>query len=370
MDILPQPGLLFTLAAFIGVIGLLVFIHEFGHYGMARLFGIKVDTFAVGFGREVVGFTDRRGTRWKIGWLPLGGYAKFAGDMNAASQPDPALAALPASERAALFQFRPVWQRALVVAAGPAINFAFAVLVFAALFMTAGHEYTPPVVGQVQAGSAAAAAGLRPGDRIVAVDGKTARRFEDVVREVRMSTGEPMTFRIKRGAAQREIAVTPRLVTGVDRFGQEYTIGRLGVASGQAVVERRGLFPAIGYGAIEVVNITRAMWDGLVQIATGRRDIAELGGPVKIAQFSGQAASLGLLSYVTLIALISINLGFINLLPIPMLDGGHLLLYAVEGARRRPLNPRVQEWAFMSGFALLMTLMLFLTWNDIAGLIG
>lgn len=370
MDAIAQPGLLFTLATFAVVIGTLVFIHEFGHYGMARLLGIKVEAFAVGFGREVLGFTDRRGTRWKLGWLPLGGYAKFAGDMNAASQPDPVLAALPVAERADYFQFRPLWQRALVVAAGPAINFLFAILLFAGFFMTWGQQYTPPVVGQVQAGSAAAAAGLRPGDRILTVDGKTARRFEDVVREVRMSTGEPMRFEVMRGGAERAINVRPRMVNGIDRFGNRYTIGRLGVASGAPVVERRGPVEAVGYAALEVASITRAMVDGLAQVVSGRRDVAELGGPIKIAQFSGQSAALGLASFVTFVALISINLGFINLLPIPMLDGGHLLLYAVEGMRRRPLNPRVQEWAFMSGFALLLTLMLFLTWNDVAGLIG
>lgn len=369
MDI-SQPGLLFTLGTFAVVIGTLVFVHEFGHYGMARLFGIKVDTFSVGFGREVVGFTDRRGTRWKLGWLPLGGYAKFAGDMNAASQPDPALAALPQSEKAELFQFRPAWQRALVVAAGPLINFLFAILIFAAFFMTAGHEYTPPVVGQVQAGSAAAVGGLQPGDRIIEIDGKAARRFEDVVREVRMNTGTPMEVVVERAGAERQLTVTPKLLSGIDYFGNRYTIGRIGVAGGRPVVEQRGPLEAIGYAVLEVGTITRAMWDGLVQVVTGRRDIAELGGPVKIAQFSGQSAALGLDSFVTFIALISINLGFINLLPIPMLDGGHLLLYAVEAVRRRPLNPKVQEWAFMSGFALLMTLMIFLTWQDLAGLFG
>ncbi|QMW24006.1 RIP metalloprotease RseP [Sandaracinobacteroides saxicola] len=361
-----NPGLLFSLAAFAVVIGVLVFVHEFGHYGVARLFGIKVDTFAVGFGREVLGWTDRAGTRWKLGWLPLGGYAKFAGDMNAASQPDPALAALPEDERAALFQFRPLWQRAAVVAAGPAINFLFAILLFTVFFMTWGHEYTPPVVGGVAAESPAAKAGLRAGDRIVAVDGDDVERFEDLVRVVRMNTGTPLSLTVERGTDRLTLRATPRIISGKDRFGSHYSVGMLGMASGRPVVVRRWPVDATVHAVKEVRNITVAMAEGLHQVVTGRRDLTELGGPIKIAQFSGQSAALGLQAFVTFIALISINLGFMNLLPIPMLDGGHLLLYAVEGVRRRPLNPKIQEWAFMSGFALLLTLMLVLTWNDLA----
>ena len=366
METLAQPGILFTLAAFALVIGVLVFVHEYGHYGMARLFGIKVDTFAVGFGREIAGWTDRRGTRWKLGWLPLGGYAKFAGDMNAASQPDPALEALPDAEKAELFQFRPLWQRALVVAAGPAINFLFAILLFAAFFMTYGHQYTPPVAGEVRAGTPAAEAGIRSGDRFVSLDGQGVARFEDMIRIISINPGQPVELVIERDGDRIEKTVTPKIIREEDRFGNSYTRGILGISSGQAVVERRGPVSAVRHAVVETWNTVRMMADTLAQIITGRRAIDELGGPIKIAQFSGQSASLGLPSLIGFIALISINLGFMNLLPIPMLDGGHLFLYALEGIRRRPLNPRVQEWAFMSGFALLMSLMLFLTWNDLA----
>lgn len=366
METLAQPSILFTLAAFALVIGVLVFVHEYGHYGMARLFGIKVDTFAVGFGREILGWTDRNGTRWKLGWLPLGGYAKFAGDMNAASQPDPELDRLPEAEKADLFQFRPLYQRALVVAAGPMINFAFAILLFAAFFMTYGQQYTPPVAGEVRAGTPAAMAGIKPGDRFVSLDGQEVDRFEDMMRIISINPGQPVVIVMERGSQTLEKTVTPKIIDEQDRFGNSYTRGMLGISSGAPVTERHGPISALGFAVQETWSTVKMMAATMVQVVTGRRAIDELGGPIKIAQFSGQSASLGLPALIGFIALVSINLGFINLLPIPMLDGGHLFLYALEGIRRRPLNPKVQEWAFMSGFALLMSLMLFLTWNDLA----
>lgn len=366
MDAVAEPGIAVSALAFIVVLGILVFVHEFGHYGMARLFGIRVEVFSVGFGREILGFTDRRGTRWKIGWIPLGGYAKFAGDLNAASQPDPALVALPPEERAALFQFRPVWQRALVVAAGPGINFLFAILLFAAFFMTFGHQFTPPVAGKVMEGSPAAAAGLRAGDRVREIDGRRVDRFEDMVRIVALRPGEPITVVVERGAETLRLVATPGTRTEVDRFGNRYVKGRLGIESGPPVVERRGPVSALVWAVDETVQITRLMGETLVQVVTGRRALDELGGPLKIAQFAGQSASLGLASFISFVALVSINLGFVNLLPIPALDGGHLLLYAAEAVRRRPLEPRLQEIAFLSGFILILSLMLLLTMNDLA----
>lgn len=366
METLASPGLLYTVAVFAIVIGLLVFVHEFGHYGVARLFGIRVETFAVGFGPEIIGWTDGNGTRWKLGAIPMGGYAKFAGDANGASQPDPSLADRMAPEdRADLFHFRPLWQRALVVAAGPAINFLFAILIFTVFFMTYGHQITPPVIGQVMPGSPAQQAGLQPGDRMLAVGGASVERFEDVARVITINPGTPLEIEVERGAQMKTIAVTPKVVESEDRFGNEFRHGVLGVASGDLVVVRHGPVQALRWAVVETIDTTRMMWDTILQVITGHRNVAELGGPVKIAQFSGQSATMGLPALISFIALVSINLGFINLLPIPMLDGGHLFLYALEGIRRRPLDPRVQEWAFMSGFALLMSLMLFLTWNDL-----
>jgi regulator of sigma E protease len=366
METLASPGLLFTLAIFALVIGILVFVHEFGHYYVARLFNIKVEAFAVGFGREIIGWTDRNGTRWKLGWIPMGGYAKFAGDANAASQPDYAQdATLPPEERQNLFHNRPLWQKSLVVIAGPAINFLFAILIFAVFFMTYGHQITPPVVGQVIPGAPAAMAGLQPGDRVLRIDGKSVQRFEDVSRFVAINPGTPMVLDLERDGKPVELVVTPRVIHEQDRFGNKYTRGQIGFVSGELIVVRHGPVQALRWAVIETWGVVQMMWDTLAQIITGRRAIADLGGPIKIAQFSGQSASLGLPALISFIALISINLGFINLLPIPMLDGGHLFLYALEGVRRRPLNPKVQEWAFMSGFALLMSLMLVLTWHDL-----
>jgi len=361
-----QPGFLFTLAAFVVVIGVLVFIHESGHYLAARVFGIKADTFSIGFGREIAGWTDRRGTRWKIGALPLGGYVKFAGDLNAASEPDPAAEKLSSEEYAKTFQAKPMWQRAMVIFAGPMTNFLFAVVIFAVFFMTYGHAFTPAIINGIAPGSPAAMAGLRAGDKIVALDGQAVERFEDVVRVVTINPGTPIDTRIMRGDVEMHMMITPKVVAETDRFGNSYTRGLLGVASAGRIVERRSPIAAMYFAVEETWLLTRTMADTLVQVVTGRRAVNELGGPLKIAQFTGQQATLGLPNLIQFMALISINLGFINLLPIPMLDGGHLFLYAVEAVRRRPLEAKVQEWAFMSGFAALVTLMLFLTWNDLA----
>ncbi len=370
MATLPQPGILVTLATFAVVIGVLVFIHEMGHYLAGRLFRVKADAFSIGFGAEIAGWTDARGTRWKIGAFPLGGYVKFAGDADATSQPGPVAADVTPAERAAMFQFRPLWQRALIILAGPLTNFAFAVVVFTSFFMLYGHAVTPPVVTRVVAGSPAAQAGLRVGDRIVALDHVRVDRFEDIVRAVTVSTGAPIAADVVRAGHPLALTITPRVVSATDRFGNRYSQGMLGIASGGRVLAPRGPVAAFGDALVEVGDLTRTMAGGIVQIVTGRRSADELGGPIKIAQLSGQQAVLGLPNLIEFMALISINLGFINLLPVPMLDGGHLFLYAIEAVRRRPLAPKLQELAFMSGFAALMSLMVFLTWHDLAGLLG
>lgn len=363
---LAQPGFLFSVAAFIVVIGILVFVHEFGHYIVGRWFGVRAEAFSIGFGKELFGWTDKRGTRWKVGALPLGGYVKFAGDLNAASQPDPELDKLPVGERAGYFQFRPVWQRALIILAGPVTNFLFAIAIFAVFFVAIGQRYTPAVIDTVVPASPAAAAGLRPGDRIERINGEGIERFEDIIQRAAVNAGEPMRMELRRGGRDLTLIVTPRVIAERDRFGNEYKRGLIGIANGKPIVERRSPIAAVWYAGREVVLLTRRMADTLVQVITGRRAVKELGGPIKIAQFSGQQASLGVLNLVEFMALVSINLGFMNLLPVPMLDGGHLFLYAVEAARRRPLGKRFQEWAFMSGFALVVSLMVILTWHDLA----
>ena len=366
-DLLPQPGILFTLATYILMVAILVVVHEGGHYLAGRFFGVKIDAFAFGFGRELFGFNDRRGTRWRFNLVPLGGYVKFTGDMNAASQPDPAISALPTAEREALFLFKPLWQRAIIVAAGPLINFAFAILILAGVYLALGHPSTPPVVSAVLPGGPAATAGIAPGDRIIAVDGSSVARFEDIASAAMISSGSPMQVEFARDGVVRSVVITPRIVESVDRFGGVVRHGRLGIArSGEQVVDRVGPFAALRYGAVDTWGITVSIARTLRQIVMGERSLDELGGPIKTGQVTGQQASLGVLSFIVFMAFFSINLGFINLVPIPMLDGGHLLLYAVEAVRRQPIGAKVQEWAFMSGFAAIMTLMVVLTWNDLS----
>ncbi|MGC6399573.1 M50 family metallopeptidase [Sphingomonas sp. FW199] len=374
-----SPGFLFYLIGFALVIGPLVFLHELGHYAAGRWFGVKAEAFSIGFGKEIAGFTDRRGTRWKFGWVPLGGYVKFAGDMNPAGQPSPEWLALPPEARAETFQAKPVWQRAIIVAAGPVTNFVIAVLILGALATFVGVERTPPVVGAVVEGSPAAQAGLQVGDRMTALNGRAVSSFGDVAAYVQLRPGERISLSIDRGGQ----ALTLPLTTGVqrmrDRFGNEHRIGQLGVISAGLVYEPVSLIEAPLTGVVLAAKQLRGMVDGIGQIITGKRPIDELGGPLRIAKISGEQLSLGWRDVVILIAIISINLGFINLLPVPMLDGGHLMFYAAEAVRGRPVNPAVMDWSFRAGLVSLLTLVLVVTFNDLgafgvwrglAGLIG
>jgi regulator of sigma E protease len=370
---LNNPSFAFTVLAFLLVIGPLIFVHELGHYFAGRWFGVKADTFSIGFGREITGWTDKRGTRWKVGWLPLGGYVKFAGDMNPASTPSDEWLSLPAAERAQTFQVKKVWQRFIIVLAGPATNFLFAILVFIALFAAYGQPRTPPVIGSVEARSAAQAAGFQIGDRILAIDGSRVDRFEDIALYVAIRPEQRMHFEIERRGAPMAIDATPRSLMLRDRFGNETRVGRIGLGRTRAVVvERLGPLQAVGAAFAHTGETVKTMVVTLGQVITGSRSLKEMGGPLKIAQFSGQQASLGWLDFVLFMSMVSINLGFINLLPIPLLDGGHLLFYVVEGVRRKPLRPEAQEWAFRTGLAVLLALMIFVTFNDLAsfGLFG
>jgi regulator of sigma E protease len=368
-----------TVISFLCVIGPLIFVHEYGHYIVGRWCGVHADVFSIGFGREIFGWTDKRGTRWKIGWMPLGGYVKFAGDMNPASQPTVEWMALPPEERARTFQAKTVWQRFLIVLAGPLINFLVAIGIFAAFFAAYGEPRTPAEVAAVAPLSAAQKAGMKAGDTIVAINGQSVERFEDISPIVSIRPNETLSVAIERHGETLTLPVKLDAVTERDRFGNEFRKGQLGiVASGRVIVP---LAPAevVGAALRHTRDIVSMMVETITQVITGRRSVEELGGPLKIAQFSGQQATLGVAALVEFMAMISINLGFINLLPIPLLDGGHLFFYAVEAVRRRPLSPVVQEWAFRSGLALLMGLMLFVTFNDLvsfglwdhlAGLIG
>lgn len=374
-----SPGVLMTILSFMLVIGPLIFIHEMGHYLVGRAFGVKADVFSIGFGREVAGWTDRRGTRWKLAWLPLGGYVKFAGDMSPASQPTAEWLALPPAERNATFQAKPVWQRFLIVLAGPAINFVVAILIFMAILATVGEGRTPSTVAAVAPNSAAARAGIKAGDRVTMIASQGVYRFEDIGDIVRHRAGETLKLDVYRGQRQIHMLVTPELDLQRDRFGNEYRIGLLGIAATGQVTVPLSASELPGAAVRQTLLMTRTMIDTLWQIVSGRRSVRELGGPLQIAKLSGEVATLGWLDFVYFMAAISINLGFMNLLPIPMLDGGHLFFYAIEAVRRKPIAPSAQEWAFRSGLALLMTFMIFVTindlgsfglWQKLAGLIG
>jgi regulator of sigma E protease len=361
-----NPGFLWTVLSFLLLIGPLIFIHELGHYFVGRWFGVKADVFSIGFGRELIGWTDRRGTRWKVAALPLGGYVKFAGDMNPASQASPEWLMLPAEERARTFQAKPVFQRFLIVLAGPMTNLAFALLVFTALNLAYGEFDTPPVIHSIKDRSPAWEAGLRPGDRIAAIDSKTISRFEDIVPQVVLVPGQTLTIDAVRSGQPLRVRATIRELVDNDAFGHVFKRGVLGISPKQSVVVRPGPVQALTGAFADIRQALATSLQGLGQIVTGKRSVKDLGGPLKIAQFSGERASLGWLPFVAFMGIISINLGFINLLPIPMLDGGHLLFYAIEAVRREPLKPEAQEWAFRTGLAALLALMILVTLNDLA----
>ncbi|MDQ3245404.1 MAG: RIP metalloprotease RseP [Pseudomonadota bacterium] len=360
---LSQPPLWFVVIAFIAALGPLIFIHELGHYFVARVFGVGAETFSIGFGPEIGGWTDRRGTRWKVAAIPLGGYVRFVGDADAASTPGKT--PISPEERQRSFHLKPVWQRFLIVLAGPAANFLLAILIFAGFFMAFGVPRTPSVVGQVQPGSVAEQIGLRAGDRIESIAGQDVGSFEDLRRIVSLRPAEQVEIVVEREGRDQAVQAVLGVRDDRDQFGQSYRTGLLGVMPTGRVLEKVAPLELISAATAYTMALTRAMIDGLVQIVTGRRSTDDLGGPLKMAQIAGQQATLGGFEFIQLIALFSINLGFINLLPVPMLDGGHLLFYAIEAVRRRPLSIRAQEWAFRGGLALLLALIVFTTANDL-----
>jgi len=361
---LSQPPVWVILVAFVCALGPLVFVHELGHYLVARWFGVGAETFSIGFGREITGWTDKRGTRWKVGWLPLGGYVKFVGDEHAASAPGD-LDSLTPEEQEQSFHHKAVWKRFLIVLAGPVSNFLLAILIFAIFFASFGVPRTPPVVAEIEPGSAAAGVNIRPGDRILSIGGRETPTFEELRNYVVLRPGEVVTVRLERQHQLHELSVKLGTDIEKDRFGQSYKRGLLGVAPTDVVFEPVSPLQLIPSATTYVFKLTRTMLDALWQIVTGRRSVKELGGPLKIAQVAGQQATLGPIQFVSLLALLSINLGFINLLPVPVLDGGHLLFYGIEAVRRRPVSPEAQDWAFRGGLAFILALLIFTTVNDL-----
>ncbi len=349
-----------TIVSFLVVLGILVSVHEFGHYLAARLCGVHVEAFSIGFGRSLATWRDRQGTEWRLAVLPLGGYVKLHGQ-------EP-LETVSAEERARwipgrAFQEKPIGARAIVVAAGPLANFVLAVLLFAVLFATAGRPVVMPVVNTVVAGSAAASAGLRPGDHIVAIDAAPVRSFADIQRLIETRPDRNLTLSVVRGGRTISLAVH----TGAARVGGTEH-GVLGISGDTASFQRLAPEAAIAAALGESVSVGGATLNGVWQIITTRHGSAELGGPLRIAELSGQVAALGIASFVSFIAVLSINLGLINLLPIPVLDGGHLLFFLAEAVHGRPLSARAQEIGLRAGLALLVCVFVFATWNDLAHL--
>ncbi|MCA1654607.1 MAG: RIP metalloprotease [Sphingomicrobium sp.] len=360
---LHQPPIWFIAIAFLCALGPLVFLHELGHYLAGRLFGVGADSFSIGFGPELAGWTDKRGTRWKLGLLPLGGYVRFTGDADATSRPD--AASLSDEDQARSFHLKPVWQRFLIVLAGPASNFVVAILIFAAFFLSFGMPSSPPVIGQVLAHTSAQSAGLQVGDRIQSIGGRTIDTFDDIKRYVVLRPDQQLVIHFERHGIGQDATVHVGSSVVRDQFGQSARIGLLGVLPADREWHRPPLLTVLPQATIFTFRLTRWMVDGLGQILSGERSVKELGGTLKMAQMAGQQASLGIYEFIELVAVFSINLGFINLLPVPMLDGGHLLFYAVEAVRRRPVSLQAQEWAFRGGLALILALLMFTTFNDL-----
>jgi regulator of sigma E protease len=366
-------GVVGYLIPFIFVLSLVVFFHELGHFLVARWCGVRVMVFSIGFGPEIVGFNDRRGTRWKISAIPLGGFVKFLGDDSAASTPDnAALAKMDSSERAHSFMFQSVAKRAAIVVAGPVANFILAIVIFAVVFMVYGKQTMSARVDAVQPGSAAAAAGFEPGDLVVSIDGHAVDNFAQMQRVVGESAGETLEITVERAGATKILKATPALQEKKDVFGNVRRIGILGIQRSPAPEDLKSqpvaLPQAVWLGVQESWDVVDQTLSYVGGVIIGRKSADQLGGPIRIAQMSGQVASLGFVVLLHFAGMLSVSIGLLNLFPIPLLDGGHLLFYLIEGVRGRPLSERAQEVGFRIGLAIVLMLMIFATFNDIVHL--
>ncbi len=355
-----------SILPFLFVLTVVVFFHELGHFLVARRCGVKIDAFSIGFGPELFGFYDRHGTRWRLASIPLGGYVRFHGDDSAASTPDlAALDRMSAAERNVSFFHKPVAQRAAIVAAGPIANFVLAIAIFAGIFTVFGKSASPARVHTVAPNSVAASAGFKEGDLVLSIDGRKIETFSDMQRIVTISPGQTLVFVVERGSAQVTLSAVPALEEHKDRFGNVYRLGRLGITGILDAPKPVGLVQAVGFGAAEcwfVVDRTLSYIGGVI---VGRESADQLGGPLRIAQVSGQVASIGFAELLNLTAVLSVSIGLLNLFPIPLLDGGHLLFYGIETIRGRPLSEKAQELGFRIGLAIVLMLMIVATWNDI-----
>lgn len=371
---------------FLLVLSVLVFVHEWGHYIVARLCGVKVETFSIGFGREIFGFNDKKGTRWKFSVIPLGGYVQMFGDTDPTSAVHDETVEneqgksrkMTAAEKKVAFYSQSLPKRAAIVFAGPAINFLFAILLLAGLYTMHGQPYVPPVAATLVEGSPAERAGIQPDDKIIAINGRNIRTFQDIVSMVAVNLDQELNITVAPMVAfgewdvanSRTLTLTPERQTTEDRFGFRHSKGLIGIASpeGESEVQSHSVLSATGAAAKETWNITASTLQALGQMIRGVRSAEELGGILRIGAYAGEFAQAGIISLITFTALLSVNLGLINLFPIPMLDGGHLVMYGVEGVKGSPVSLRMQEYAFRAGFAVVLFIMLFATWNDLVQL--
>lgn len=359
-------GLGWYIIPFLIVLSILVFVHELGHYLVARYNGVGVDIFSIGFGPEVFGWNDKAGTRWKVSWFPLGGYVKMVGDADAASTPDhQSLKKMDESQKSRSLYYKTVWQRIAVSIAGPLANYLFAIFVFSILFAAVGQRYTVPIIHHVQEGGAAEKAGFLPGDYIKSINGEPIHRFEDVQMMTQIHAGDTLQVVVDRHGHIVTLSVVPTLSKITDRFGHVHKVGLLGIQGTQAGYIQRSWLTSWWFACEEVISLSWQTLKALGQIIIGAKSADGLGGPLRIAQMSGEIAQSGFTALIWFMALLSVNLGLINLFPVPMLDGGHLLFYFIEALRGKPLSEKAQEWGFRVGFSLIVLLMLFATWNDL-----
>jgi regulator of sigma E protease len=362
------------LPTYLALMTFIIFFHELGHFLVARAFGVKVDTFSIGFGSEIFGWTDRKNTRWKISWLPIGGYVKFAGDMDAASTPDHAgLEKMSEDDRASTLQFKPLYQRALVAAAGPIANFVLAIAIFAIFLMTIGEVTSQgSKIGDVTKDSPAATAGLKSGDVIASVNNGHVTTFDQLANAIHKGGREPIAFVVKRNGQTLSFAIKPATISVLGLTGE--TIRKVGIGITPSIdtdnltYRRLGPIDALGEASQRVWFIVRMTLTYISRIVTGHADSSQLRGPVGIASVTEQVASTGFLNLISLAAFLSVSIGLANLFPIPILDGGHLLYYGCEAVLGRPLNARAQDLGFRLGLAMVLGLMVFATWNDLVRL--
>ena len=359
---------------FIALILVVVFIHEYGHYYFAKRYGVGVTDFSIGFGQEIFGWNDKSGTRWKICWIPLGGYVKFFGDRNVFSQADQEkiIKKYNEEDRKKLFVLKPLYQRVLIVFGGPLANFLLALVIFFSIYTFIGKDFTPAVINEVQNESPAMVGGLKQNDVILEIDGNEVQSIMDVSKYIMMSTDDFIDFKVKRSYDELLLKIKPNIVLSEDNLGNKINkrvVGiKLGAQNNKINHVKLGPAKAIYHAAHEVYYVSTSSLKYIGAMIFGKADTSQLGGPIRIAKISGQVAEFGLLAFISMMAYISISLGLVNLFPIPMLDGGHLMFYAFEKVLGRPLSQNTQEGFFRIGLFILLSLMVFTTFNDLKDL--